>query len=95
MEQHLLLSTIVEGIVFLNDQILQIAKRFGLKTISAFSFSNYFLYKVDLERLLVKLDVLENIFKDQNLKVKSNFCDSIFGQLFIFIKLNGIILKSI
>ena len=70
MEQHLLLSSIIESLVYFNQSICSLDKKIT-KALSSFSFSFSLFYEIDLTQLQDKLAHLAELYKDRNLKIKS------------------------
>ena len=70
MEQHLLISSLIESLVYFNNSLMEINSQV-YNCLSAYSFSSLHFYDVDLELLEYKLNYLMDLYKDKNLKVKS------------------------
>ena len=77
MEKHLLISSFLESLIYFNKIIFSLSENF-VKSLSSFTFSFCLFYDINLERLNKKLELLATMFKDKNLKVKSNKYKIIF-----------------
>ena len=82
MERHLLISTLIESIIFFNNNIIKISEKI-IKSLSSYSFSFCLFYEIDLERLNKKLELLASMYQDKNLKVKSK--NKIISNIYFFI----------
>ena len=88
MEKHLLISTLIESLVFFNNKLIEIAVIYGIKLFSSFTTNCHLFYEVDEERLLYRLNYLEGKFKDNSFKLKSKYRYALF-----YSKLTNLILN--
>jgi hypothetical protein len=70
MKNHLLISTLLDSLIYFNDVFFCLNNEF-IRKFAAYSATPVSFYQVEVDQLLERLVKLEELYHDKNLKVKS------------------------